>query len=214
MHTTRAGVSVGQGVRRIGWFVACACAFIVPNQSTFAAEATNAASATNVVAASAEASHAPLEEAPDYRNWVQLGLGGAFVSDDKAAFQRRHSLPRGAFGGIEDFHYEEDVGKKGLISFDGRGIIGPHDYDIRMSLSDPDKGYVRGGYREFRTYYDGSGGFLPDGRQWFSLYNEDFKLDRGGGVVRRRTDAARLAGVSREVFASVPRWEKGFHLVG
>lgn len=127
----------------------------------------------------ADATNAAPEEPNEYRNWLQLGVGGAAVSDDKASFQRRHSLPRGVFGGVEDFHFEQDVGKRGLFSIDGRGIADNHDYDVRLNYSEPEKGYVRGGYREFRTWYDGSGGYFPRNGQWFSLYNEDFELDRG-----------------------------------
>lgn len=119
------------------------------------------------------------EETAEYRNWVQVGVGSTFIDGDKAAFQRRHSLPRGAFGGVEDFHFEQDVEKRGLFSVDGRGIFDTHDYDIRLNLSHPEKGYLRAGYREFRTWYDGSGGYFPRNGQWISLYNEDFELDRG-----------------------------------
>jgi hypothetical protein len=123
---------------------------------------------------------APQDTPTEYRNWVEPSVGGVFIDGDKAAFQRRHSLRRGAFGGIEDLHLETDVGKRGLLTIDGRGIFDNHDYDVRLGLSHPEIGYVRGGYREFRTWYDGSGGFLSAGtNHWISLYEEDFALDRG-----------------------------------
>ncbi len=125
------------------------------------------------------ASEPKTEEPTEYRNWLEIGGGSTFVDGDKPAFQRRHSLPRGGFGGVEDFHYEQDVGKRGLFTIDGRGIYDTHDYGIRLNISHPDKGYVRAGYREYRTWYDGSGGFFPRNDQWISLYNEDFELDRG-----------------------------------
>ena len=54
-----------------------------------------------------------------------------------------------------------------------------HDYSVRLELSDPDKGFVRAGFTEFRTWYDGSGGFFPQNAQWFSLYNNELHVDRG-----------------------------------
>src|SRR5262245_6962992 len=51
----------------------------------------------------------------DYRNWFETSVGATFVDGDKSAFQQRRNLPRGAFGGVQDFHYEQDVGKKGLF---------------------------------------------------------------------------------------------------
>ena len=128
---------------------------------------------------SAAATESKPEEATEYRNWVAVGGGSTFVDGDKAAFQQRHSLPRGGFGGVEDFHFEQDVGKRGLFSIDGRGIFDTHDYGVRLNLSHPEKGYLRAGYREFRTWSDGSGGYFPQNRQWISLYDEDFELDRG-----------------------------------
>jgi hypothetical protein len=120
------------------------------------------------------------EEAPEYNNWLDLSVGSFFVSGDKAQFQQRHYMPSGVFGGIESFHFEEPFQKKGLFSIDGRGIFDNHDYDIKLELSHADKGFVRGGYREFRTYYDGSGGFYPGGtNHWFDLYNDQMHIDRG-----------------------------------
>jgi hypothetical protein len=137
-----------------------------------AAEGGTAAAATN--------STASAEEPADFRNWVELTTGYVFVDGDKPAFQRRHSRRGDApFGGIEDFHFERDVGKRGLFTLDGRGIFDNHDYGVRLQLSHPDKGYVRAGYREFRTWYDGSGGFFPLNGQWISLYDEDLAIDRG-----------------------------------
>src|SRR5687767_5646963 len=51
----------------------------------------------------------------DYRNWFDLSVGGTLIDGDKAQFMQRHGLPKGAFGGVESFHYEQDVGKKGLF---------------------------------------------------------------------------------------------------
>jgi len=119
------------------------------------------------------------ESAAEYNNWITLGVGSTFIDGDKASFLRRRQVPKGPFGGIEDFHWEESVGKKGLFQIDGHGIFDNHDYSIRVELSEPDKGYVRAGYTEFRTWYDGSGGFFPANGQWISLYNEELHVDRG-----------------------------------
>ena len=123
-------------------------------------------------------------ETPDeYRNWIELGVGSTFISGDSPAFQRRSGLPKGPFGGIEDFHYETDVGKRGLLQLDGRGIFDNHDYGMSLDLAHPDIGYVRAGYREFRTYYDGSGGFSPRSNAWVTLYNEQLFIDRRNAFI-------------------------------
>ncbi|MBI2950162.1 MAG: hypothetical protein HYY23_21210 [Verrucomicrobia bacterium] len=115
----------------------------------------------------------------EYRNWFDVSVGGVLLQGDKAAYQRRYRLPGSAFGGVESFHYEQDVGKKGLFSIDGRGIFDTDDYALKLELSNPDIGYLRAGYKEFRSWYDGSGGYFPRNGQWFSLSDEELSLDRG-----------------------------------
>src|SRR6185436_7450911 len=119
MQTIRTTFSAVRRVRCIGWLVACVMGLLACRNVSLGAAATNAVPATNSVSGtnvtsatnSVAATEVATEEPVEYRNWVQLGLGGVFVSDDKTSFQRRHSMPRGAFGGLEDFHYEEDAGK-------------------------------------------------------------------------------------------------------
>src|ERR1051325_8808112 len=89
------------------------------------------------------------EEAPkaetDYRNWFDVSIGGNLIKGNAAQFKERHQVPQGVYGGVSDFHYEQDVGKKGLFEVDGRGIFDNHDYSLRINLQNPDYGYIRGG---------------------------------------------------------------------
>ncbi|MBI2929290.1 MAG: hypothetical protein HYY24_26800 [Verrucomicrobia bacterium] len=122
----------------------------------------------------------------EYYNWVDLSVGGYFVNGDAAALQRRLGVRRGAFGGIKSFHLEQELSKKTTLKIDGRGLFDLHDYSLKVAVENPDVGYVRAGYREFRTWYDGSGGFYPSGPNgWWSFrdlglrQDEDLTLDRG-----------------------------------
>ncbi len=119
------------------------------------------------------------EATPEYNNWITLGVGSTFIDGDKAQFMQRHQIRKGPFGGVEDFHWEQLVGKKGIFQIDGRGIFDNHDYSIRVELSDPDKGFLRAGYTEFRNWYDGNAGFFPKNGQWLSLYDNELHIDRG-----------------------------------
>src|SRR6476660_8144298 len=86
------------------------------------------------------------KDTKELRNWFDVSVGGVIVDGDKAAFQRRYGLPGTAFGGVEDFHYEEDIGKKGIFKVDGRGIFDNHDYSLKLDVEHPDIGYIRTGY--------------------------------------------------------------------
>jgi len=117
-------------------------------------------------------------EPGEYNNSVTVGVGHFFTSGDNAAFMRRVQYPSGTFGGLEELHFEEAVGKKGLFELDARGIFENEDYSIAVGIRDPDVGFLRGGYTQFRTWYDGSGGFSPTSNAWVSLYNEELHVDR------------------------------------
>ena len=116
----------------------------------------------------------------DYNNWLTLGAGGAFINDgDKAQFEHETHLNNGPFGGIQDFHLQEFVGQQGLFTLDGHAMPGNGDYSVNLKLSDPDKGYISGGFNQFRTWYDGNGGFFPQNGQWFSPLDDELHIDRG-----------------------------------
>ena len=128
----------------------------------------------------ATATNSASTEAPDYKNWVEVGAGGVMMNGgDKAQFRKQHNLNTGAYGGIDDLHMQQDVGK-GLFSVDGRAIFDNDDYKIKMELSQPDIGYIKSGFEKFRTWYDGNGGYFPtSGRQFNGLENNNLYVDRG-----------------------------------
>ncbi|MEY2483338.1 MAG: hypothetical protein QOK24_1866 [Verrucomicrobiota bacterium] len=119
------------------------------------------------------------EEAPEYKNWIELGIGGVSVRGDEAQFKQEHRMSGDIFGGIQDLHLEQAVGKKGQLTVDGHAIFDNHDYDVRLDLTYPGVGYIRGGYTEFRSWYDGNGGFFPVNGQFFSPPHPEMALDRG-----------------------------------
>jgi hypothetical protein len=137
-------------------------------------------------AAAQDTNNADLEPSPtDFNNWITLGGGGTFVTDgDKAQFEHQNHMTSGPFGGVQDFHWQQFVGKSGLFTADGHAIPGNDDYDIQLKLSDPNLGYVSGGFTQFRTWYDGNGGFFPQNGLWFSsLYDNELHIDRGSAWI-------------------------------
>jgi hypothetical protein len=53
------------------------------------------------------------------------------------------------------------------------------DYLGTFRVTKNDVGSVEFGYKRFRTYYDGVGGFFPVNKQWMPLGNEMLHIDRG-----------------------------------
>lgn len=118
-------------------------------------------------------------EEPAYSNWIELGIGGIIINGDAAQFKQEHRMSGDVFGGIQDLHYEQKIGKKGEFSIDGHAIFDTGDYDVTLNLSQPNVGYIRGGYTQFRSWYDGNGGFFPVNGQFFPPPFPEMHIDRG-----------------------------------
>jgi hypothetical protein len=120
------------------------------------------------------------EQTDQYNNWIELGIGGVITSGDRAQFEQEHRLPGDqVYGGIQDLHFEEPFDKDGLFSVDGHAIWDTNDYDIQVQLSKPKVGYIKAGFSEFRSWYDGNGGFFPHNDVFFSPPYPEMHIDRG-----------------------------------
>ena len=119
------------------------------------------------------------ESAAAYVNWLDVGIGGLILDGDKARAQQRLGMGAGGYGGIEDFHWEFQPSKKTYFEMDTRAMFDQQDYALRYELTRPEFGFFRGGFKQYRTYYDGSGGFYPPSGTWFSLDDDALELDRG-----------------------------------
>ncbi|MBI4325402.1 MAG: hypothetical protein HY674_09075, partial [Chloroflexi bacterium] len=147
------------------------------------AAATLAAAETNAPSATAPAALTPEQMfeggADTYNNWIEFSTGGFFIGGDKAQFQQRYRTSGGAFGGIEDFHYQGDIAKGTTLSADGRALFDIHDYKLSLEVVREKLGYLRFSYDEFRTWYNGDGGFYPPSGLWYPLAGDALALDRG-----------------------------------
>ncbi len=104
---------------------------------------------------------------------------GAFVHGDASQFKQRQRIDDNAIGGIEKLYMEWLTGEDGTLRLQGRAIAGNNDYLLKLDYDAPDKAFVSAGYREFRAWSDGSGGFFPPSATFISLFDQDLSLDRG-----------------------------------
>ena len=123
------------------------------------------------------------EQTEEYKNWIELGIGGLIINGDAAQFKQEHRMSGDVFGGIQDLHFEQTVGKDGLLSIDGHAIWDNNDYDVKLGLSQPKLGYIKAGFTEFRSWYDGNGGFFPHNDVFFSPPFPEMHIDRGDAWV-------------------------------
>src|ERR1043166_8392073 len=117
------------------------------------------------------------EEEP--KNWIELGIGGNIIDGDEAQFKQEHRLSGDVFGGIQDLHFEHQVGEKGQLVIDGHAIFDNNDYGLKLDLSQPDVGYIRAGVDKFRSWYAGAGGWFPHRGVFFEPPIPEMHIDRG-----------------------------------
>ncbi len=113
-----------------------------------------------------------------YSNWIDLGGGGFWTGGNKAQAQAMRRASRGGFGGIEDFRYQKAIDKS-TLTIDGRALFDQKDYKLGLDLRRDDVGYLRFSYDQFRTWYNGDGGYYPPSNQWYPLSDDALALDRG-----------------------------------
>ncbi len=82
------------------------------------------------------------------------------VSGDKARFRQDWGIKDGWMGGIEDATYNQKLNKNWQLNLEGRALFDNEDYKLRLAIVNPEVGFVRAGFTEFRSYYDDKGGFF------------------------------------------------------
>jgi len=124
------------------------------------------------------------EQPEEFKNWVELAIGGVITNGDRAQFEQEHRLPGDqVYGGIQSLHVEGTVGKNGVFSIDGHALWDFNDYDITMRLALPNLGYIKAGYQEFRSWYDGNAAFFPHNDIFFEPPYPEMHVDRGDAWV-------------------------------
>ena len=142
-----------------------------------------AAPALVLTLASAQAGTAtPAAAAPaaPTSNWVSFTIGGAFVSGDDAGMMRRTQTNGDFYGGIESMQFSQALDNTTTLTLDGHALPGLEDYEINVDLTKADVGYVKAGWKQYRTWYDASGGWLAAApTQWRQPFDDERTLDRG-----------------------------------
>ncbi len=101
------------------------------------------------------------------------------VTGDKAKFRELEGMRQGFGGGLEHFSLQEQIGPDKKFSAEGRALVPDQDFQVKLALEKSDVGFVRGGFEQWRRYYDDTGGYYrPFAVPSFDL-NRDLHLDLG-----------------------------------
>lgn len=112
-------------------------------------------------------------------NYIKFSAGGMDIKGSKAAAQARTQVPKVGAAGIEAFNYTRELSKETSVIVDGQALPGAENYLAQVKFVKNEVGSFEAGYKTFRTFYDGAGGFFPTNNAWIQLYPRALHVDRG-----------------------------------
>ncbi len=112
-------------------------------------------------------------------NYIKVSGQLPSLSGSKSSYQTRTREPKTGFGGIEEFNYYKEISKTTSSEVNGRILPGAEDYLLQYKLVKSEVGSFEVGYKRFRTFYDGVGGFFPLNNAWMPIYKRALYVDRG-----------------------------------
>ncbi len=143
----------------------------------------------SLVATSASAASAAQADAfPAFdENYIKFSAGGTSYNGNKASGQARTQVPKVGAAGIEEFNLTKELSKVTTMVVNGQALPGAEDYLLSVNITKNEVGSVEAGYKTFRTFYDGAGGFFPTNNVWMAAMPRALYVDRGrfhlGGTV-------------------------------
>lgn len=115
---------------------------------------------------------------PNYDSYIKLTGRSATVTGNGSSFARRLQFPENGAYGIEALRINKDLNDATTLSVEGKALVGKEDYLGAFKLVKNEVGSVDIGYKRFRTFYDGIGGFFPLNNRWMQLSNPELHTDR------------------------------------
>jgi len=121
---------------------------------------------------------APADAFPSFESYIKVSGQAPWVSGDGAAFAKSTGTPSTGSGGIEELYYTKDLSDSTTVIANGRALGGSDDYLASLNVATADLGSVDVGYKRFRTFYDGVGGFFPLADQFEAMSSQNLHVDR------------------------------------
>jgi hypothetical protein len=114
-----------------------------------------------------------------YSSYVKFSGQTAAITGNDAAYAKRQQTSPDGSAGLEDLHLVRDIDPATSLTVDGRALFGNGDYLAKVNVTRNEVGSFEVGYKRFRTFYDGIGGFFPHNSYWAPLAKEELHTDRG-----------------------------------
>lgn len=115
---------------------------------------------------------------PRFESYIKITGQMPSVSGKDSSYARRVQIPANGSYGIEAMHFAKDLEDNTTVEFDGRALTGAEDYLAAFKATKNEVGSFEMGYKTYRTFYDGIGGFFPLNNRWQQLTNPELHTDR------------------------------------
>jgi len=112
-------------------------------------------------------------------NVIKVSAQATDFSGHRAASQASTQVFRNLSGGIEELAVGHELDQTTTLQIDGRALPGAEDYLAQFRLTRFEVGSLETGYKRFRTFYDGVGGFFPLNNAWLPIHPRALYVDRG-----------------------------------
>ncbi len=123
-------------------------------------------------------SAASKDREPAYNNYIDLSAGYVLQSGDRPGFQKNFQMNKDGFGGIEALLLTRQIDDSTSLTLRGRALAG-NDYLFDLNIIRDEVGYLKLGYKQYRTWFDGKGGNWQPTGMMFQYRDHDLHLDRG-----------------------------------
>ena len=115
---------------------------------------------------------------PVFDSYIKISGQAPSVTGNAAAYAESFRTPDSGAYGIEALHLSKDLADKKTLEIDGKALTGAEDYLGKLKLTKEEVGSVEMGYKRFRTFYDGIGGFFPLNKAWMPMGTQELHTDR------------------------------------
>jgi hypothetical protein len=100
------------------------------------------------------------------------------VDGDSEKFREDHWLKDGLTGGVEDYNYILEDEKGDFVVTEGKGIAGDDDYRLDLDVKKEGMGEFILEFKQFKKYYDGTGGFYAGHAPTAATPDLKYEIDR------------------------------------
>lgn len=115
---------------------------------------------------------------PNFESYIKVTGQAPSVSGKDSSYARRFQSPANGTYGIEDLRILKDGANDTAWQINGRALTGAEDYLGSVLVTKDEVGSFDVGYKRFRIFYDGIGGFFPLNNRWMELANPELHTDR------------------------------------